>query len=309
MKSFITLFSSVFILSGYSHGQQVTQITQHMFFKSVLNPGAIGSEKYLDAGIWNRNQWTGFEGAPRSQYLSVNSSFFKSRSGVGGYIFNDEVGPIRNTGLSAGYSYKLPVNNKIDLSFGLAMMLSNFRVDGTKIDLHDENDQVIDLTSVSSTFVPEASTGLYLFHSDFYAGLSAINIINSNTPVFISTAKPGAMPRVLHINFIGGYEIKLDKLIALIPSIYISKALNNPLQTDVNLRIDYSKKFQFGVTYRTKDAMAFLLGIHFLNDFILGYSYDLQFSELKEQNNGSHEISLRYAFYYNSIYKKMSYKK
>ena len=304
MKGPILFFIAV-LISAITNGQQVSQTTQHMFFKSTLNPAAVGSERYLEAGLWNRSQWTGFEGAPRTQYLSVHSSFYNSRSGIGGYIFNDAVGPTKNTGLSAMYSYKLPVSKEINFSFGLGFMVSNFSVDGKEIELHDENDLLIDLHEKSSTFLPEASVGMYVYHKDFYFGISAINIVNSKTPVFENTTKTGAMPRVLHFNIIGGYEYAIDKEVSIIPSFYISKAQDNPMQGDFNLRLDYSKKFQIGFSYRTQDAIAILLGLRFLKSFNLGYSYDLQYSELKEHTDGSHEISLRYSFYYNAIYKKM----
>ncbi len=305
MRRLIFITFSMLLCLSKLYSQQLSQMTQHMYMKSILNPAATGTERFLNASLWNRTQWVGFEGAPRTQILSINSSIFEKRSGIGGFLFNDAVGPINNTGVSASYSYKLPVTRDIKLALGLGFIVSYYSVNGNELDLRDQVDNLADQTQSSSTIVPEASTGLYLFHKDFYFGISAINLVNSKTPVFENTSVGGAMPRVLHFNVIGGYEYRIDKDVSLLPSIYFSKAENNPGQADFNLRLDYSRKVQIGISYRTQDAMALLLNIRFLKLFHVSYSYDLQFSELQEYSNGSHEISLGYRFYYNEIYKKM----
>jgi type IX secretion system PorP/SprF family membrane protein len=276
-----------------------------MFNKFTLNPAVAGSEKYLEASSWHRSQWTGFEGAPISQYLAVQSSFFKKKSGLGGYIFNDIAGPIKNTGINASYAYHLPLSREITFSMGLGFNFSRYVVDGNMMEIYHADDPLLDLNKSSVSMMPEASAGGYLYHKDFYFGFSGLNIINNKTPVFTELGTKSSMPRSTHFNIIGAYRFELDKNVYAIPSFYINKVVNNPFQLDVNIRIDYKNFIETGFTYRSQDALALLFGVRFLKDFLLSYSYDLQYSKLQKNTNGSHEIMIRYQFFYNEVYKKM----
>ena len=73
---------------------------------------------------------------------------------------------------------------------------------------------------------------------------------------------------------------------------------NSAYQMDINLLMDYNNTFGFGISFRTKDAIAGMVQLHLTDQLILGYSYDHTISELQKYNNGSHEIFLRYDFRY-----------
>jgi len=52
--------------------------------------------------------------------------------------------------------------------------------------------------------------------------------------------------------------------------------------------------------YRTGDAAGVLAGVQITDQLAAGYSYDFSFlNKTIEYNGGSHEIMLRYDFFYN----------
>jgi hypothetical protein len=80
---------------------------------------------------------------------------------------------------------------------------------------------------------------------------------------------------------------------------YVSPA---PLQADLNVkgsysfskrrRTKYDDKIWTGLSYRTQDALVGLIGVHFLQQYEVSYSYDLTVSPMRHHSAGSHEIML-----------------
>jgi hypothetical protein len=52
-------------------GQQRPQYTQHMINPFLVNPAVSGTEDYTDIRAGYRKQWVGFDGSPRTMYLSA----------------------------------------------------------------------------------------------------------------------------------------------------------------------------------------------------------------------------------------------
>ena len=55
------------------------------------------------------SQWAGFEGAPKTQFLSYTKGQGE-RMGLGAVVFNDITGPISRTGLQLSYAYNINVS-------------------------------------------------------------------------------------------------------------------------------------------------------------------------------------------------------
>jgi len=73
---------------------------------------------------------------------------------------------------------------------------------------------------------------------------------------------------------------------------------NSAYQIDINTILDYNNTIAFGLSYRTQDAIAGMIQLHINDQIIFGYSFDQTISDLKQYNNGSHEVFLRYDFKY-----------
>jgi type IX secretion system PorP/SprF family membrane protein len=69
-----------------------------------------------------------------------------------------------------------------------------------------------------------------------------------------------------------------------------------PVQIDLGARVFYKNKIWVGATYRTKDAIAAMLGYTHKENLTFGYSYDITTSNLKNYNNGTHELIIALRF-------------
>jgi len=69
------------------------------------------------------------------------------------------------------------------------------------------------------------------------------------------------------------------------------------LSADVNARYIWKQKAYGGLTYRVSDAVAVMLGYNPINNFTVGYSYDISINKLSSISRGSHEILVKYCYY------------
>lgn len=283
--------------SGITVAQQLPQFSQYIYNKQMLNPAVTGSEKFMVVQLTHRSQWVGFGNSPKTNLLSFHSSIDKKKFGLGGYIYNDNYGPINTFGINASYAYYIPISEETNLRFGLSGTASQFSIDANKIKLNNAVDPLIDLTTSDNKHIYNGSFGLMVNNENYYMGVSILNLMPQTTKVFSS----GALTAVYHYNFIGGIKIGINKQSYIYPSTLVKVIQNNPTQVDFNIRYNYSEIVEFGVSYRTDNAMALILMLKTLKNLHIIYSYDFAISNMNKASSGSHEISLRYHIFYRPI--------
>jgi hypothetical protein len=67
---------------------------------------------------------------------------------------------------------------------------------------------------------------------------------------------------------------------------------------DINARYIWRNIAYGGLTYRTSDAVAIMLGWVPITNITVGYSYDITTNKLSSVSRGSHEILLKYCYSY-----------
>ena len=77
--------------------QQDPQFSQNMFTKLVTNAGFAGANDAICGTLLYRNQWTGFEGSPKSMLLTFDMPVDILHGGVGLNIIGaDQLGAEKN---------------------------------------------------------------------------------------------------------------------------------------------------------------------------------------------------------------------
>jgi type IX secretion system PorP/SprF family membrane protein len=148
--------------------QQRPQFTQYMVNSMLINPSAIGAYDYTELRAGFRNQWTGFEDAPRTFFLTGNARLprkakgplptigtvnygkyntkkgtdlsesndnddFGIKHGLGGLMFYDQTGPTSRLMAYLNYAIHIPVyqsdKRRIYTSIGLQGGIVQNRVD------------------------------------------------------------------------------------------------------------------------------------------------------------------------------------
>ena len=94
----------------------------------VINPSLISTKSDNQIGIMIRDQWTGFDGAPKTQsvsYYNVEHEKF----GRGTRIVNDNAGPISLLSGTISGSYLIPIESPPNkLSVGASERFYNIKL-------------------------------------------------------------------------------------------------------------------------------------------------------------------------------------
>ena len=79
----VILFLVIISASFTARAQQDAMFSHYMFNTQAINPGYVCSREVLSVLSVLRSQWINFDGAPRTQTLSLNSPLFNDELGVG----------------------------------------------------------------------------------------------------------------------------------------------------------------------------------------------------------------------------------
>lgn len=302
MKKIISIIISVLTLSTAT-AQQDVMISQYMFNGLFLNPAYSGSHKYYSSSLLHRTQWVNFSGAPKTLLLAVDGlAPTKSENmGVGLIVSHDRIGATEQTDIYANYAYQLKLKTG-KLAFGLKAGVSNYVFKSDNLTIWDANDEVF--TGRRTAWLPKFGFGAYYFCDKWYAGLSIPTLLayDPNYSFGVDVNKSSFLNR--HYYVYGGYVFKLNDEFKLKPSALIKYLPAAPIEADINLNMLYKDQFWFGVSYRTLDAVVFMVEYQTNTRFRVGYAFDLTTTKIRKYSAGTHEIMIGYDFGKNIIKEK-----
>jgi len=286
-KLTIILLSLSICYTNYS--QQLTYNSHYMLNQYLINPAAAGTKAYMPISTSFRQQWAGFNDAPRTQMLSVNSPIGENM-GVGGIIYNDITGPLRNIGFEGSYSYHLKVNDASKLAMGLSISLTQHVLDGSNFILNNTNDQVLN-GATQKSFNPDGSFGLYYYSEKGFLGISVPQLIENKLKFGDNIEELNRQVR--HYYLSGGYKFPMGDHLALEPSVLLKYTIGSPFQFDVNTRLFYKENLWTGISYRHDESVVSMVGIQ-RDEFMIGYAFDYTLSSIRNYSAGTHELYLEY---------------
>ena len=298
MKKLTLLFVSIF-MGGMLQAQQLPQLSQFMLNDFAVNPAIAGMHDSYQIKTSVRNQWVGIEDAPKTTLLSIYGKS-SDHVGLGGSVFNDQVGPTSRAGASLTYAYHLNFTDEVKMSMALSGGFTQFRIDKVGWNTFHTDDPLMD-GAEAVNLVPDATFGLNIYEEDkWYLGIAVPQLLNSKLTLIdedfvnnISVDMDGSLSR--HIYVMGMYNLEIDHYWNLQPSV-LFKTVSNQNQIDMGLKTIYSDKFWMGMDYRTNGDISALLGFIIQEKFMIGYSYDIPNPDISQYTSGSHEFMFGVTF-------------
>lgn len=290
-------FIGLLLISCKAFSQQSPIYSLYAFNDFIINPAVAGTKNYYEAKLNNRYQFAGIKNAPVTASLSLHGRYKTLPMGVGGIVYNDTQGAFSKFGVYGAYSYILPIDNVTDLSLGLSVGVIDYKVDISRITFI-ETEYGID-ESLYRFIKPDAAFGAYLKSKNYHAGISFDQLFNNKIEIMNDTValNSSAINRVSsHISLIAGYKIKLSYGFTLEPSAVVRTALKSPVQVELSSIVTYEKSVWAGLSVRSGDAVVLLVGYDYRRLLSFGYAYDITYSALRKDSNGSHEIMLAVKF-------------
>ncbi|MFN5846104.1 MAG: type IX secretion system membrane protein PorP/SprF [Flavobacteriia bacterium] len=304
-----------------STAQQEYQFANTASNPFLLNPAAGGLTDVMQFEATTRMQWLGYEGGPRTILLSGNSQIGIGNSGekalsefnihdetlfegpkvstgktkhiLGGKIWNDAIGPFSKTSIQGSYAYHLPLTKSINIGVGLGFGYSNFRLDETKVVLHqsDDNTYAQFLGSASQQGLGDAQAGLVLYNEKFFIGLSGTQVLN-NAVKLNQILTNSFFSR--HYFMIAKYRIEGSGDIAIEPTAVIKYTGSSPWSVDAGARVLYRNTSWFGLQFRTNSGLIFQVGSNLIKNLYVSYAYEYSMGKIRTAGNATHEIQLGY---------------
>ena len=274
--------------------QQQASFNHYMFNHQSVNPAYVGSKNYTSLTTVHRSQWAGFEGAPKTQTLSLNMPLISKNLGIGFSVLNDNIGPVRSTSVDIDFAYHLKLNrNENFLSLGLKFGGFNYNLNRDLIQTNNPFDSAF-IEDDQNDFFPNIGFGLYYYTQKIYAGIAIPRILEHKE---IDSRK--------HYYFITGALISTSDQWMIKPSVLLKYTKGSSLVYDLSSLLIYKETFWIGAQMRSSmnnlipegplaGSFSFLTGFTINKNLSLGYSYGFSSSRNKNLNLSTHEIMLKY---------------
>jgi type IX secretion system PorP/SprF family membrane protein len=291
-KIFLVIVVMFCVLESYA--QQDPMYTQYMENLLTLNPAYAGSKDVFSMMVVSRNQWVSMPGAPVTRSFSMHSPVNGTKMGLGLSFLNDQVGPVKQSGIYADYSYTLSFSNWRSLSLGLKGGVNFFEAGISDLTTNDPNDPVF-ANDINRNFLPNFGVGAFYFTSRYYFGLSIPKLIeNKINKSGVSTQS--ISKEQMHVFFMAGYVFDVNRIVKFKPSILTKYVKNAPVSLDMTGTFLFYERLWLGAMYRVGDSFGGLLQLQATDQLKIGYSYDLPINKLGAYNNGTHEIMVTFDF-------------
>lgn len=298
MRKLLFLWMMLFSNTIYSQNEPV--YSHYMFNSISFNPAFTGNYDKLHLQSTYRMQWLGIDGAPRTLQASVDARIYKQMS-AGIEVLQDKIGDFSNSKLYGNYAYRININDKSRVSFGLAMGLEIMQFQKTEL---INLDPIFNNTQLNSNRF-NARAGVHYSNSNFYIGLSSTSLIQqenyflknkvlSNRNYFLTT----------------GYLLKIAEELVIYPSMLYKEDFNNASYFNFTTMFGYKSTIWAGLSVRkgfdlftntnnsfgnnTSEVMGILIDYELNDLFRIGYNFDYSLSYLNQIENGSHEFSISY---------------
>jgi type IX secretion system PorP/SprF family membrane protein len=296
MKFLRLLWILLNICTFAARAQQDPQVSQHMFNHLMINPGYAGNSKLINLTLLNRQQWVGFPGAPVTTVFQVDAplKLIGDADGLGFTVMKDAIGYENNVSFGLSYSFRCRLGQgQLGCGVSIGMMNKNLRPGWSEAiggELVDGSDPSLPKQEVNGVLT-DIGAGFYYRHKKYYLSVSSLHLTQ---PSFEFEEK-GHYSLKRHYYFTGGYNLELnDDRFTLQPSFFF-KTDGATSQMDLDLLLQYNRRFWGGLGYRNKDAIVVFLGFEMQNGLKIGYSYDLNTSVLSRYTSGSHELFVSYS--------------
>jgi len=301
--------------------------TKYMFNTLAYNPAFAGTPGYMQARLLYRNQWTGFEGAPKTQTLTVHAPF-KEKAGFGLSLINDKIGATGSTTANLSYAYQLQFGSG-KLSLGLQTGVMNWRANWNDPGLRFRDPKGTDEAFAEtnpSRWIPNFGAGAFYYAPKWYVGFSVPHMINwdlrESTDKFPITTDKWA--RVYNHYFItaGGLIEVAGPGLVFKPSLLIksvglfgafssggnTNSVGAPTEFDIDASFLIQNTLWIGLSFRSAFEANFLGGessvdsgdiwvsFYMGNGMRVGAAYDFTLTDINRFTNGSFEIMVGYDF-------------
>ena len=195
---------------------------------------------------------------------------------------------LNETDIFADFSYRLQLEEKLDLFLGLKVGGAAVNIDLAGIGL--DNDLLF--SENVSVFNPNIGIGAYLRGERYFINISAPALLKTGRYEKGSGIVTQATDKMQF--FMGaGYHLPLTRDVTFTPSFLTWMVSEVPFSMDINGTFDLYEVLELGVSYRLRESVSTLVFFKMANSVRIGYAYDASLTPVSNYRRGNHELILR----------------
>jgi type IX secretion system PorP/SprF family membrane protein len=294
--------------------QNRKHISNFSAYQHFYNPSLTGNEGSLFQTYY-RNQWTGFEDAPKTlffsgeldladlnkasdrtrhyQYRDSRSSYMGAKHAFGLVALQERFGPTRETQLGLNYGTGVRLTESLSLRFGTALTFNNFRLDGNSLVVDNNGDpryqHVLGDQNSMSKF--DLNLGFALVSANYYLGYAMQDITKGHFMRSGDNFMKDVYTRK-HIAQAGIRAAVADRFGLILNGLYqYDEQLKGTVEGQVKLV--YDELLWAGGGYRNDQAFHVAAGLHY-RQFRFTYAYENPVKEARSISRTTNEIGLAY---------------
>ncbi|GHA80301.1 PorP/SprF family type IX secretion system membrane protein [Pontibacter akesuensis] len=314
MKKFI-LAACVLMLSWDVQAQSVKSFANFSQYKHYFNPSLTGHEGSVIRSLY-RNQWTGFEDAPKTIMASaeISTSLFGRASGdyqfrrddrlgsgesmgakhaLGLVVLRDQFGPLKETQLALSYGSGVRLSEELQLRWGVAFTFANQRLDANSlvVDQPDDPQYTGVMADNNSSSKGDINLGLSLASANYYVGYAAQNVTGGR--VLSSGYEVLENANKLRHQAQAGFRKSVSQQIGFTVNGIYHYMQDEKSVAEAQVKAVYNNMFWVGAGYRDDLAYNLAAGAR-LKQFHIGYAYEMPVQDASAINKATNEITLSY---------------
>ncbi|MFT5911338.1 MAG: type IX secretion system PorP/SprF family membrane protein [Paraglaciecola sp.] len=298
MKKFFILLMMAVSAFAIQAQEQAAVFDHYTVVPIVLTPAVAGFDGQHQIQMNLKSAWVGFPGSAKTYGIQYHGPVGKIL-GLGVGVLSENIGNTTLTRFQLNYAAHFEINKVVKLGVGFStdFYKKSLARSVLESDLYDEGD-IIAEDAVDGENIFDAALGFWGKFNDLtYVGLTFPNLVVAKIGDIETESEGGSFFKSVIFNLGHKFDVSGSNL-TLEPSLMIRKMLNVPIQAHFNIIGGFmDEQLLAGLSFQagTGGAMGLLLGTK-VDVFKVYYSYGLGFSNFQQYSNGSHEITVGFAF-------------
>lgn len=264
--------------------QQDPLYAQYLTTPMLINPAYAGFSHDLNGSVSYRKQWAGFDGSPVTVNASGHIALYNNRMGAGVILLQDKIGSDKTTEVQVTYGYHLPINENINLSFGLQGGFVNYKTDYSDLTINPDDPNF----SPISEWNPTLGAGVILSSEKFMVSFSIPKMLKASTDA--DSLATGLYNRSFY--GLGAYILNINYRIKLKPYVLLRAVTGAPISMDYGMSLVGDDSYTLGLFTRDFNTLGFLAQINLGEMFRLGYVFELPTGQSVGTRFTTHEFMI-----------------
>lgn len=310
------LLAAVLGILGISvQAQSRKDVANFSLFQQYYNPSLTGFEGSVVKTFY-RNQWIGFENAPKTMFFSgeIDLADYRDKSlgdrsksvgyltrnaqqsadqAFGVSVLHDTFGPFTETQFHLNYGSAIWLNKKLSIRWGATMSFSSHSLDGNRLTLEQEGDPEFEdvMGKMNRTNKADLNLGITIAGDNFYAGYAIQDISKGK----LLSGGDDYLEESFSQRHIAqaGYRVGVSEVFGIVASAMYRYDETWKGTAEGQLKGVFQNLFWLGGGYR--NDLTYNMGAGILIDRLkIAYVYEAPSDEGWNLNQGTNEVSLTY---------------